>query len=75
LDGCVIVGRLLEALVPLEERLWLVIDDLHELASDLARRQLERWNCDRRSSCGWCWPPGMTCGWGRTGCDRPGSRS
>jgi len=41
LDGWAIVERLLTDLAPLEERLWLVIDDLHELGSDLARRQLE----------------------------------
>jgi LuxR family transcriptional regulator, maltose regulon positive regulatory protein len=41
LDGWAIVERLLEDLAPLAERLWLVIDDLHELGSDQARRQLE----------------------------------
>jgi LuxR family maltose regulon positive regulatory protein len=41
LDGWVIVERLLKDLAPLEERLWLVIDDLHELASGQARQQLE----------------------------------
>ena len=33
--------RLLTDLAPLQDRLWLVIDDLHELGSDQARRQLE----------------------------------
>ena len=41
LDGWAIVERLLTDLAPLGERLWLVIDDLHELGSDQARRQLE----------------------------------
>jgi LuxR family maltose regulon positive regulatory protein len=41
LDGWAIVERLLTDLAPLEERLWLVIDDLHELPSDQARQQLE----------------------------------
>jgi LuxR family transcriptional regulator, maltose regulon positive regulatory protein len=41
LDGWAIVERLLKDLAPLGERLWLVIDDLHELGSDQARRQLE----------------------------------
>jgi LuxR family transcriptional regulator, maltose regulon positive regulatory protein len=35
------VERLLKDLAPLDERLWLVIDDVHELGSDEARRQLE----------------------------------
>jgi LuxR family transcriptional regulator, maltose regulon positive regulatory protein len=41
LDGWAIVERLLKDLAPLEERLWLVIDDLHELDSDQVRQQLE----------------------------------
>jgi len=36
-----ITERLLKDLAPLDEPLWLVIDDLHELGSDQARRQLE----------------------------------
>src|SRR6185312_8743731 len=35
------VERLLKDLAPLDEPLWLVIDDVHELGSDQARRQLE----------------------------------
>ena len=34
LDGWAMVERLLTDLAPLEERLWLVIDDLHELGAD-----------------------------------------
>ena len=34
LDGWTIVERLLKDLAPLADRLWLVIDDLHELGSD-----------------------------------------
>jgi LuxR family transcriptional regulator, maltose regulon positive regulatory protein len=40
LDGWAITERLLNDLAPLAERLWLVIDDVHELGPD-ARRQLE----------------------------------
>jgi len=56
LDGWEIVERLLKDLAPLDERLWVVIDDLHELGSDQARRQLELlvmtcgWDC---TDCGW----------------------
>src|SRR5215475_15584434 len=41
LDGWAITERLLTDLAPLQERLWLVVDDLQELGADLARRQLE----------------------------------
>jgi LuxR family maltose regulon positive regulatory protein len=41
LDGWTIVERLLQDLAPLSEPLWLVIDDLHELGSAEALRQLE----------------------------------
>jgi LuxR family maltose regulon positive regulatory protein len=41
LDGWEIVERLLKDLAPLDEPLWVVIDDLHELGSDQARQQLE----------------------------------
>jgi LuxR family transcriptional regulator, maltose regulon positive regulatory protein len=41
LDGRVIVGQLLEDLGPLADRIWLVIDDLHELRSPDAQRELE----------------------------------
>jgi LuxR family maltose regulon positive regulatory protein len=41
LDGWAIVEGLLNDLAPLQDRLWLVIDDLHELSSAEARRQLE----------------------------------
>jgi LuxR family maltose regulon positive regulatory protein len=41
LDGWAIAERLLKDLVPLEDRLWLVIDDMHELGSGEARHQLE----------------------------------
>jgi LuxR family transcriptional regulator, maltose regulon positive regulatory protein len=43
LDGWAITERLLTDLAPLEDRIWLVIDDLHELGADEARRQLELW--------------------------------
>jgi len=41
LDGWALVERLLHDLAALEERLWLVIDDVHELGSSDALRQLE----------------------------------
>src|SRR5215470_10902698 len=40
LDGWVITERLLADLAPLEDRLWLVVDDAHELGAD-ALAQLE----------------------------------
>jgi len=41
LDGWSVAERLLEDLEPLEDPLWLVIDDLHELRSTEALAQLE----------------------------------
>src|SRR6201996_7300043 len=41
LDGWGVVERLLKALAPLQDRLWLVLDDVHELGSAEAQRQLE----------------------------------
>jgi LuxR family maltose regulon positive regulatory protein len=41
LDGWTAVERLLDDLAALEEQVWLVIDDLHELGSAEALRQLE----------------------------------
>jgi LuxR family transcriptional regulator, maltose regulon positive regulatory protein len=41
LDGWAIAERLLKDLVPLQDWLWLVIDDMHELGSGEARHQLE----------------------------------
>ena len=41
LDGWAVIERLLEDLEPLEDPLWLVIDDLHELRSAEALAQLE----------------------------------
>jgi LuxR family transcriptional regulator, maltose regulon positive regulatory protein len=41
LDGWTVVERLLDDLASLEERVWLVIDDMHELCSAEALRQLE----------------------------------
>ncbi len=41
LDGWAIAERLLKDLAPLEEPIWLVLDDVHELGSGEARRQLE----------------------------------
>ena len=41
LDGATVVQRLLEDVGSLDERLWLVLDDLHELQADEAIRQVE----------------------------------
>jgi LuxR family transcriptional regulator, maltose regulon positive regulatory protein len=41
LDGWSIVERLLDDLRSLEQPVWLVVDDLHELSSEDALRQLE----------------------------------
>jgi LuxR family transcriptional regulator, maltose regulon positive regulatory protein len=41
LDGWAVVERLLKDLSALDDRLWLVIDDVHELCSGEALRQLE----------------------------------
>jgi LuxR family maltose regulon positive regulatory protein len=41
LDGWAIVERLLKDLAPLAEPVWLVLDDVHELGSAEAQRQLE----------------------------------
>ena len=41
LDGWAITERLLKDLAPLEDRVWLVLDDVHELGADQALRQLE----------------------------------
>jgi len=41
LDGWALVERLLNDLAPLDKRLWLVVDDVHELDPNQALRQLE----------------------------------
>jgi LuxR family maltose regulon positive regulatory protein len=41
LDGWAIVERLLKDLAPLDERVWLVVDDVHELGSGDLLQQLE----------------------------------
>jgi LuxR family transcriptional regulator, maltose regulon positive regulatory protein len=41
LDGWAVVERLLKDLAPLQDPLWLVLDDVHELESADAGRQLE----------------------------------
>jgi LuxR family maltose regulon positive regulatory protein len=41
LDRWAITERLLKDLAPLADRVWLVIDDVHELGAAEARRQLE----------------------------------
>jgi len=41
LDGWAITERLLKDLAPLDEPIWLVVDDVHELGAHQALRQLE----------------------------------
>ena len=41
LDGWAVVERLLKDLAPLEDRIWLVVDDVHHLGSAEALQQLE----------------------------------
>jgi LuxR family maltose regulon positive regulatory protein len=41
LDGWAVVERLLQDLAPLQDRIWLVLDDVHDLGSADARQQLE----------------------------------
>src|SRR5215469_2330042 len=38
LDGWVITERLLKDLAPLDDQLWLVVDDMHELSPDALRQ-------------------------------------
>jgi len=48
---------------------WLVIDDVHELALHRGAAPAgAAGDARRRTGCGSCSPPGMTCGWGCTGC-------
>jgi ATP/maltotriose-dependent transcriptional regulator MalT len=68
LDGWAVVERLLADLGSLEDRIWLVIDDLHELGSTEALRQLELLLMARRRGFGSCSSPGMMCAWACTGC-------
>jgi LuxR family maltose regulon positive regulatory protein len=52
LDGWAITERLLKDLAPLEEPLWLVVDDVHELGPD-PLRQLELRVMRAPRGCGW----------------------
>jgi LuxR family maltose regulon positive regulatory protein len=68
LDGWTLVERLLEDLAALDDQVWLVIDDLHELNSAEALSQLELLIMRAPPACGSSWSPAMTCGWACTGC-------
>ena len=52
LDGWAVVERLLKDLARLDERVWLVVDDVHELG---ARRRGGSWSC-------WCCGCRWSCG-------------
>jgi ATP/maltotriose-dependent transcriptional regulator MalT len=67
LDGWLIVERLLEDLVLLRDRVWLVADDLHELHSSEALRQFELLLMRALRSFGSCCRCVMTCVSGCTG--------
>ena len=69
LDGWAIVERLLEDLGALEDRVWLVIDDVHELRLGRGAAPAGAAGDARaRRSCGSCSPPATICGWACTGC-------
>jgi len=54
LDGATVVRRLLEDVGWLDERVWLVIDDLHELQDEQAIGQVELLLASARHSSGLC---------------------
>ena len=54
-------------------RIWLVVDDVHELApTDALRPAGAAGDARARRSCGSCWPPVTIYGSGCTGCDWKG---
>ena len=67
LDGWALAEQLLSDLAALADPVWLVVDDVHELGPD-ALRQLELVLMRAPAGLRLCWRPGMTCGWGCTGC-------
>jgi LuxR family maltose regulon positive regulatory protein len=68
LDGWAMVERLLKDLAPLDEPLWLILDDVHELGSDQARRQLELLLMRAPEGLRFVLATGTICGWDCTGC-------
>ena len=56
LGGWTLVERLLTDLAPLEDRVWLVIDDVHESGPE-ALRQLELLVMRAPAGCGSCGSP------------------
>ena len=74
LDGWAVTEWLLKDLAGLEDRIWLVIDDVHELRSaDAPAPAGAADHAGAARSCGSCWPPGMTWAWACTGCGWRGS--
>ena len=67
LDGWAIVERLLKDLAPLSDRLWLVIDDVHELVPE-AQRQLELLVMRAPPELRFVLATRHDCGWACTGC-------
>ena len=73
LDGWAILERLLTDLAPLEDGLWLVIDDLHELGSAEARQQLELLVMRAPAGLRFVLATRHDSGWACTGCGWRGS--
>ena len=73
LDGWEVVERLLADLAALEDRVWLVIDDLHELRSAEALRQLELLVMRAPAGLRFVLATATICGWACTGCGWRGS--
>jgi LuxR family transcriptional regulator, maltose regulon positive regulatory protein len=67
LDAWALVERLLTDLAPLDDRLWLVIDDVHELDPE-ASRQLELLVMRAPPQLRFVLAARTTCGLGCTGC-------
>jgi LuxR family transcriptional regulator, maltose regulon positive regulatory protein len=57
----------------LDDRVWLVIDDVHELGSGEARHQLELLIMRAPEQLRFVLATRMTCGWACTGCGWKGS--
>ena len=57
----------------MDDRVWLVIDDVHELGSGEARHQLELLIMRAPEQLRFVLATRMTCGWACTGCGWKGS--
>ncbi len=68
LNGWATGERLLQDLAPLQERLWLVIDDVHEMGTGETLRQLKLLVLQAPPELRFCSPSGMTSGSACTSC-------